>query len=174
MKFISVLVSLLAADATAFVVTPPTTTRALVTQLAMRTTSDEAEDAIREAEAICHNEGPQSEACRVAWDIVEEIEASDSRRRSGMYRDEFRDGTYDPAREMARDLDMERRRDIRTVMEGFDILSDQLSEKLDRMVATTDRLQDLGADAPVVDELGARAVEMKRLMADVHRYLDEY
>ena len=41
-----------------------------------------AKEAIDEAKVICFEKGPNSEECRVAWDIVEELEAADSRVRS--------------------------------------------------------------------------------------------
>ena len=108
------------------------------------------EEAIAEAQRICSID-PNSQDCKVAWDIVEELEAADSHR-----------GEMMP-------VDMSP--DLVALMNSFDILVQKIDGKMDQLVATTIKMQELGADDPAVAELGARAEDMKNILAYVNEKL---
>ena len=169
--------SLLASGAAAFLPQSPRVSVSVAGPLCAYQTVAEA---IAEAEMICARD-PSSEACRVAWDIVEELEATDSHYRS-------EPGTYTPL-ESARggalprngapapmrspmDNDIAAAKDIHAMLQGFDILARKIDVKMDQLTATAEKLIELGADDPAVAEMGNRALEMKRILAYVHGYLD--
>lgn len=108
------------------------------------------EDAISEAQRICADD-PSSPECQVAWDIVEELEATDSRRQ---------------AQVRAHDMDQAHSMDYVALMGSFDILTQKIDGKMDQLIATCDKFEALGAD-PSVAELSRLAEEMKRGVAYV-------
>lgn len=110
------------------------------------------EDAIEEARRIC-DEDPNSPACQVAWDIVEELEAADSHKDA---QDRIRDSPYSM--------------DFEALLRSFDILTAKLDIKMDQLIATCDKFEEWGAD-PSVAELSRLAEEMKRGMAYVKETL---
>ena len=159
MKTVTIAFSLLISTASAFIVTINSpTARNTRLQLGYRT----IEDAIREAEDICA-EDPQCEECRVAWDIVRELDFEQARGLSPEVGYGPRNGYSLPPPE----------EDVRELVRDFDMLAVRLDDKLNRLMATTDRLLNAGATDPAVDELGHRAEEMKMLLARVSRYLDQ-
>mmetsp|Transcript_84491 Transcript_84491/g.243951 ORF Transcript_84491/g.243951 Transcript_84491/m.243951 type:complete len:153 (-) Transcript_84491:239-697(-) len=106
------------------------------------------EEAIEEAQRIC-DEDPNSPACQVAWDIVEELEAADSHKDA---QERIRDSQYSM--------------DFEALLRSFDILTAKLDNKMDQLIATCDKFEEWGAD-PSVAELSRLAEEMKRGMAYV-------
>ncbi len=145
MKFlptIALSLSFAVQDTDAFVIpsTPPSLTRLFL--------YNSVEAAIAEAQRIC-DENPDSPACQVAWDIVEELEAADS------HKDD-----QDRAREPHYTMDYD------AMIRSFDILTTKLDTKMDQLIATCDKFEEWGAD-PSVAELSRLAEEMKRGMAYV-------
>ena len=116
------------------------------------------QDAIHEATAICARD-PSSPECRVAWDIVEELEARQSHQGSS--------SQQDPNAVVSTDLV--------AFLASFDILSQKINGKMDQLKATTDRLQELGATDQSFADVGMRAEDMKDALArarnDLSRYL---
>lgn len=110
------------------------------------------EAAIAEARRIC-DENPDSPACQVAWDIVEELEAADSHK-------------DDQNRVRGQHYTM----DYDALLGSFDILTTKLDNKMDQLIATCDKFEEWGAD-PSVAELSRLAEEMKRGMAYVKNTL---
>ena len=135
--------------------TPPTTT-----QLFLYAT---VEEAIAEAERICAQD-PSSPECRVAWDVVEELEAADSHRslhtEGGGY--STSDVMQDPADTM----------DYAAMKGSFDILMQKIDGKMDQLMATTNKLAELGAVDDSILELGARAEDMKLALQRADAYLN--
>ena len=177
---ISVFVSLLAILSPAFGFAPQGATTSScrsghVSLGAYQTVSD----AIAEAQHICSQE-PGSEACRVAWDIVEELEAADSHYRSapGTYTplEAARGGAMPPPapRMGSMDNDIAAAKDIGALLGGFDILAQRVDTKMDQLMATTEKLIELGADDPAVAEMGHRAAEMKNIIRYVHQYINSH
>ncbi|CAJ1956517.1 unnamed protein product [Cylindrotheca closterium] len=114
------------------------------------------EEAIAEAQRICAM-NPAGQECKVAWDIVEELEAADSH-----------------SRKIAPDMSAgptNMSPDLVALVASFDILSQKLDGKMDQLIATTEKLQELGADDPAIAELSARAVDMRRVLAYVNQEL---
>ena len=104
--------SLFVSAASAFVAASPFTTK----ERAAKKNADlnlyrSVEAAIAEAQRIC-SENPSSDECRVAWDIVEELEAADSHQGQSM----DADGDYDTT----------------ALVGSFDILTQKIAGKMDR------------------------------------------
>ena len=138
----------------AFVVLPATTPRAGSTSFSSPSTLGlytTVEEAISEAQRICAND-PSSPDCQVAWDIVEELEAADSHRLAQSQSDDFDQSS--------------RSMDYMALMRSFDILTEKIDGKMDQLIATCDKFEDLGAD-PSVAELSRLAEEMKQGLAYV-------
>ena len=112
-----------------------------------------ATEAIAEAERVCAEEGPDSERCRVAWDIVEELEAADSRAR-----------TVD---------DGPRREEYAPLVQGLDILTGKLERKLDELKALSEQLTAVGA-GPEVERLMYASDEMKQILKEASDSMDMY
>lgn len=108
------------------------------------------EEAIAEAQRICATD-PTGQACKVAWDIVEELEAADS------HRGEIRGANPNA--------------DLVALMASFDILVKKIDGKMDQLMATTVKFSELGATDPEVEELYARAEDMKNILAHVNEKL---
>ena len=138
---------LLASTACAFVVSPSFPRHSISLNL-----FNTVEDAIAEAERICAID-PSSPECRVAWDIVEELEAADAHR-----------GGFTPS-----DVSP----DIVAFMGSLDILMRKIDGKMDQLKATTDKMEELGSTDPTIAELGARAVEMKYALANARASLSQ-
>lgn len=134
--------SLLACKVVAF--TNPSAPR-LPTQLNLYESVNEA---IAEAQRICAND-PSSPECKVAWDIVEELEAADSHNQA------LAQQTQPDGQSM----------DYVAMMGSFDILTQKIDGKMDQLKATTEKLQSLGASDPSVAELARLSDEMKATLA---------
>lgn len=113
------------------------------------------EDAIAEAQRICR-ESPDCPECKVAWDIVEELEAADSHRQNQASGEEDRSESMD----------------YQALMASFDILTQKLDGKMDQLIATCDKFGEWGAD-PSVTELSQLAKQMKEGMAYVKNTLNQ-
>ena len=118
---------------------------------------DRVEEAIAEANRVCAQSGPESQECRVAWDIVEELEAADA----------HRDG---PMQGGGGAVNMSP--DGQALMSSFNILLQKIDGKMDQALATTEKLAELGLGDPEIAELHQRAYEMKEAVWNARRSLD--
>jgi hypothetical protein len=109
------------------------------------------QEAIADAQRICAI-NPASPECRVAWDIVEELEAADSHR-GGMKSSAQTDNS--------------------AFLGGFKILTQKIDGKMDQLKATSEMLVQLGVTDPSVAELAIRAEEMKQQLAKVRALLGQ-
>ena len=100
------------------------------------------EAAIAEAQRICA-EDPTSNECRVAWDIVEELEAADSHQGQSMASQESLDTT--------------------ALVGSFEILTQKIDVKMDQLKATAVELEAMGAPGNMA-ELARLADEMKQAL----------
>lgn len=105
---------------------------------------DRVEEAISDAQRICAQSGPESRPCRVAWDIVEELEAADSHRGQDL----------GGANHMSPDGEA-------AMLSSFEILLQKMDGKMDQCMATTEKLSDLGLRDHSIAELHQKAYEMK-------------
>ena len=112
-----------------------------------------AAEAIAEAERICAEEGPYSERCKVAWDIVEELEAADAHVRKPAAEPGFL--SYSP------------------LVEGLDILSKKIERKMDELKKLSTTLAEEGA-GPEVERLVYASDEMKQILAEARAAMDQY
>eukprot|EP00339_Tiarina_fusa_P024431 CAMPEP_0117055122 /NCGR_PEP_ID=MMETSP0472-20121206/38205_1 /TAXON_ID=693140 ORGANISM="Tiarina fusus, Strain LIS" /NCGR_SAMPLE_ID=MMETSP0472 /ASSEMBLY_ACC=CAM_ASM_000603 /LENGTH=155 /DNA_ID=CAMNT_0004770981 /DNA_START=80 /DNA_END=547 /DNA_ORIENTATION=+ len=142
----------LVASASAF--TSPPTASVTKDALTRRYLQQTVEAAITEAQQICASEGAGSEACRVAWDIVEELEAADSHKNT----------VSSPANTSP---------DFAVLMDGFDILCAKIDGKMEQLKATSSKFHELGASDPALglEDLYERAEEMQKALAHVQRSL---
>jgi CP12 domain len=177
MKFYTgLLFGVFVSSASGFVSTSTSTSSRPRTRLEPLQAYQTVAEAIAEAQHICAQD-PNSEACRVAWDIVEELEATDSHFRSSPGKftplEAARGGGAIPPTPPPRPInnDIATAKDIQALLAGYDILARKMDPKLDNLVATTEKLMELGADDPAVAELQQRAYEMKRLIHYVYDYL---
>jgi len=108
---------------------------------------ESVEAAIADAQRICAAD-PSSPECKVAWDIVEELEAAESHKGGP--------GVSGGPQST----------DVAALMGSFDILVAKIDGKMDQLMATTIKLSELGVTDPSVAELYARAGEMKRALVD--------
>jgi hypothetical protein len=111
-----------------------------------------AQQAIADAERICAMEGPNSERCKVAWDIVEELKAADSHDRT---KPEPIELNYYP------------------LLEGFDLLSSKVDKQLDELRNLSSQLAEAGA-GPEVERLIYASDEMKQILEDAKAALTQY
>lgn len=152
--FLSLLFAVITASA--FVVTTiPSTSAGICNKNSLTTRLhlyQSVEQAISEAQRICA-EDPSG--CPVMWDIVEELEAADSHR-------------YAQAR--ANNGPADQSMDFVALMTSFDILTKKIDGKMDQLIATCDKFEQLGAD-PSVAELSRLAKEMKYGMSFVKNKL---
>lgn len=109
---------------------------------------NEVEKAIADAQMICAAD-PTSPQCKVAWDIVEELEAADSHQ-----------GGLAANRNAINETP-----DVAALMGSFEILLAKIEGKMDQLTATTEKLAELGSRDPSIAELHQRAYEMKETIA---------
>ena len=117
-----------------------------------------AKEAIDEAKIICFEKGPNSEECRVAWDIVEELEAADSRVRSTLKQQQSMGAnelSYSP------------------LVDSLELLSVKVERKMDELKALSEQLTAYGA-GPEVERLQYASDEMKQILAEARSSLDQY
>ena len=112
-----------------------------------------AKEAIAEAKMICFEEGPNSERCKVAWDIVEELEAADSHVRSADV--QANELSYSP------------------LVDSLEILSAKIERKMDELKNLSTTLAEYGAGAEV-ERLIYASDEMKQVLADARAATDQY
>ena len=110
-------------------------------------------EAIAEAKMICFEEGPNSERCKVAWDIVEELEAADSHVRSADV--QANELSYSP------------------LVDSLEILSAKIERKMDELKNLSTTLAEYGAGAEV-ERLIYASDEMKQVLADARAATDQY
>lgn len=141
---------------TAFAFAPITiSSNRLATQLFLY---DRVEEAIAEANRVCAQSGPGSQECRVAWDIVEELEAADSHRGGPM---QGGGGVINMSP------------DGQALMSSFDILLQKIEKEMDDALATTEKLAELGLRDPEIADLHQRAYEMKEAVWNARRSLGQ-
>ena len=119
---------------------------------------DRVEEAIAEANRVCAQSGPGSQECRVAWDIVEELEAADSHRGGPM---QVGGGAVNMSP------------DGQALMSSFNILLQKIDGKMDQCLATTEKLAELGLRDPEIADLHQRAYEMKESVWNARRSLGQ-
>lgn len=112
-----------------------------------------AAEAISEAERICMVEGSHSERCKVAWDIVEELEAADAHVRSPPSGPN--EVSYGP------------------LIYSLDILSDKIERKMDELKKLSTQLAEAGA-GPEVERLIYASDEMKEILTSAKSAMDQY
>mmetsp|Transcript_42383 Transcript_42383/g.90182 ORF Transcript_42383/g.90182 Transcript_42383/m.90182 type:complete len:166 (+) Transcript_42383:154-651(+) len=112
-----------------------------------------AAEAIVEAKRICAIEGPDSERCAVAWDIVEELEAADSHVRAPAT--ESYELSYVP------------------LVQGLDILSSKIERKLGELKNLSTQMAEAGA-GPEVERLIYASDEMKQILAEARAAMAQY
>ena len=114
-----------------------------------------AQEATAEAEYICHVEGPHSERCKVAWDIVEELKAADSHDRTQSSSHGPNELSYSP------------------LVLGLDVLSNKIDKKMDELRKLSTELAGYGA-GPEVERLIYASDEMKQILQDARTAMDQY
>jgi hypothetical protein len=134
---------LLASTACAFVVLPSPPRHSMHLQM-----YENVEAAIADAQRICAGD-PASAECKVAWDIVEELEAADSHK-----------GGIAASNVNVPSADLE------FYKGGLDILLKKIDGKMDQLKGTTEKMAELGSADPAMTELWNRAVEMKEAVAN--------
>lgn len=114
-----------------------------------------AQEATAEAEYICHVEGPHSERCKVAWDIVEELKAADSHNRTQSSSQCPNELSYSP------------------LVLGLEVLSNKIDKKMDELRKLSTELAGYGA-GPEVERLIYASDEMKQILQDARTAMDQY
>jgi len=114
-----------------------------------------AQEATAEAEYICHVEGPHSERCKVAWDIVEELKAADSHDRTQSSSHSPNELSYSP------------------LVLGLEVLSNKIDKKMDELRKLSTELAGYGA-GPEVERLIYASDEMKQILQDARTAMDQY
>ena len=112
------------------------------------------EEAIAEAERIGYEQGTDSEAYRVQWDIVEELEAADSHR-SPTTTPVQHEVSYGP------------------LITSLDLLQDKIDRKMDELNKLSRSLVEAGA-GPEVERLAYASEEMRVILEEAVRSLDQY
>ena len=112
------------------------------------------EEAIAEAERIGYEQGTDSEAYRVQWDIVEELEAADSHR-SPTTTPVQQELSYGP------------------LITSLDLLQDKIDRKMDELNKLSRSLVEAGA-GPEVERLAYASEEMRMILEEAVRSLDQY
>jgi hypothetical protein len=119
---------------------------------------DRVEEAIADAQRVCAQSGPESRECRVAWDIVEELEAADSHRGG-------------PMQGGGGGINMNP--DGQALMSSFNILLQKIDGKMDQALATTEKLAELGLRDQEIADLHQRAYEMKEAVWNARRSMGQ-
>lgn len=112
------------------------------------------EEAIAEAQRIGYEQGTDSEAYKVAWDIVEELEAADSHR-SPTTTPVQQELSYGP------------------LITSLDLLQDKIDRKMDELNKLSRSLVEAGA-GPEVERLAYASEEMRMILEEAVRSLDQY
>mmetsp|Transcript_34960 Transcript_34960/g.73747 ORF Transcript_34960/g.73747 Transcript_34960/m.73747 type:complete len:171 (-) Transcript_34960:117-629(-) len=112
-----------------------------------------AAEAIAEAEQICYMEGPDSQRCKVAWDIVEELKAADAHVRT----------PDTPANDIS----------YIPLVAGLNILSDKLDRKLGELKNLSTQMAEAGA-GPEVERLIYASDEMKQVLTEARAAVSQY
>ena len=115
------------------------------------------EEAISEAQRICSLD-PTSSECRVAWDIVEELEAKDSHTQTAAAAAAAA-GAGAGAGELGTDYAV--------LMGSLDILLTKIDGKMDQLLATTDKMAQLGDQDPRVADVWEKAGALKEAVASL-------
>ena len=129
------------------------TTSSSTTQLKLQKS---VQDAITEAQRICAVDATSNE-CKVAWDIVEELEAAESHRSSAS------SGTGE-----------ELGPDIETFLDSLDVLTKKIDGKMDQLKGISYKLQELGATDPSIGDLAYQADVMKQVIYNARASLGRY
>ena len=111
---------------------------------------DTVKAAIAEAQRVCAD-NPNSQECKVAWDIVEELEAADSHK------------TSNTQQQAATGISANA--EYNSLLDSFDILSTRTTDKLQQLQQVTLRLEDLGVNDPAVSQLYDLSDELTRAIA---------
>lgn len=125
------------------------------TQLALYAS---VEEAISEAQNVCSQYGSDSEQCKVAWDIVEELEAADSHR-------------TDTAVALASSWE-EKQVNYLPLLEGMDVLSAKLDRKLYELNNLSRQLAEAGAGEEI-EALVYASEEMRVLLENAKKKVQE-
>lgn len=112
------------------------------------------EEAIAEAQRIGYEQGTDSEAYKVAWDIVEELEAADSHR-SPTTTPVQQELSYGP------------------LITSLDLLQDKIDRKMDELNKLSRSLVEAGA-GPEVERLAYASEEMRMILEEAVRSMDQY
>jgi hypothetical protein len=112
------------------------------------------EEAIAEAQRIGYEQGTDSGAYRVQWDIVEELEAADSHR-SPTTTPVQQELSYGP------------------LITSLDLLQDKIDRKMDELNKLSRSLVEAGA-GPEVERLAYASEEMRMILEEAVRSLDQY
>ena len=111
------------------------------------------EEAIADAKQVCAEEGPNSQRCAVAWDIVEELEAADSHVRTPTAG--ANELSYVP------------------LVQGFDILTSKMERKLGELKSLSTQMAEAGA-GPEVERLIYASDEMTQVIQEARAAMSQY
>ena len=141
----------------------PTTYHVVVNPSAKRMTTRldlyaSVEEAIAEAQSVCEQHGPDSEQCKVAWDIVEELEAADSHR-------------SDAAAATAASWE-EKQTNYLPLLEGMDVLTAKLDRKLYELHNLSKQLAEAGA-GDEIEQLVYASDQMRGLLENAKSKIAE-
>ena len=117
------------------------------------------EEAIAEAQQICAQNGSDSEACKVAWDIVEELEAADSHRDA------------DAAAAWSQSMSTGEVNYL-PLLEGMTVLSAKLDRKMDELNRLSRQLAEAGAGEEI-EQLVYASEQMKGMLENANRKIEE-
>mmetsp|Transcript_25414 Transcript_25414/g.43391 ORF Transcript_25414/g.43391 Transcript_25414/m.43391 type:complete len:170 (+) Transcript_25414:89-598(+) len=112
-----------------------------------------AAEAISEAERICMVEGAHSQRCKVAWDIVEELEAADAHHRTQTTGPN--ELSYVP------------------LAQGLEILSVKIERKLEELRKLSTEMAEAGA-GPEVERLVYASDEMAQIIEEARQAMAQY
>lgn len=137
----------------AFVDKPCSASRASATRLQLY---NSVEAAIDDAQRICAA-NPNSPECKVAWDIVEELEAADSHR-----------GVAAPPEALSLSAE------YASLVQSYDILRLKTERKMDQLKSLIMRMEELGVTDVTVARLANLSDEMKFALTEAQASLDMY
>ena len=113
-----------------------------------------AAEAIAEAERVCAMEGAGSDRCKVAWDIVEELKATDAHVRKQDTTQTFDPGYY-------------------PMVNSLELLTEKVDRKMDELKKLSTELAQAGA-GPEVERLVYASDEFKQILAEARAAMDQY